>query len=146
MNAKCYVRYGYKYFIYIIIYTMIYTKNSDWSIQSISGDNSITLSEYYKATITYDKEYEVVVTEDAAEQITDVDAKGKTIVLGTRVVQKPVVDKEGKPVVKKEIREVRYNPYDAQSVVIIPDDAKVITEEEYNKLLEEQKAKLQAQK
>ena len=122
---------------------MIYTKNSDWSIQSISGDNSITLSEYYKATITYDKEYEVVVTEDAAEQITDVDAKGKTIVLGTRVVQKPVVDKEGKPVVKKEIREVRYNPYDAQSVVIIPDDAKVITEEEYNKLLEEQKAKLQ---
>mgnify|MGYP003619965411 CR=1 FL=1 len=122
---------------------MIYTKNSDWSIQSTSGDQSITLSEYYKATITYDKEYEVVVTEDAAEQITDVDAKGKTIVLGTRVVQKPVVDKEGKPVVKKEIREVRYNPYDAQSVVIIPDDAKVITEEEYNKLLEEQKAKLQ---
>lgn len=122
---------------------MIYTKNYNWSIQSTSGDQSITLSEYYKATITYDKEYEVVVTEDAAEQITDVDAKGKTIVLGTRVVQKPVVDKEGKPVVKKEIREVRYNPYDAQSVVIIPDDAKVITEEEHNKLLEEQQAKLQ---
>ena len=125
---------------------MIYTKNYNWSIQSTSGDQSITLSEYYKATITYDKEYEVVVTEDVTEQITDVDAKGNTIVLGTRVVQKPVVDKEGKPVVKKEIREVRYNPYDAQSVVIIPDDAKVITEEEYNKLLEEQQAKLQAQK
>ena len=122
---------------------MIYTKNYNWSIQSTSGDQSITLSEYDKATITYDKEYEVVVTEDAAEQIADVDAKGKTIVLGTRVVQKPVVDKEGKPVVKKEIREVRYNPYDAQSVVIIPDDAKVITEEEYNKLKEEQQAKLQ---
>ena len=72
---------------------MIYTKNYNWSIQSTSGDQSITLSEYDKATITYDKEYEVVVTEDAAEQIADV--------------------------------------------------AKVITEEEYNKLKEEQQAKLQ---
>ena len=55
------------------------------------------------------------------------------------------LDEKGNPIIKEKVREiVRYNPYDGEYVVI-PDDAKVITEEEYNKLLEEQKAKLQAQ-
>ena len=95
---------------------------------------SITLSEYKKATITYDKEYEVAVTEDVKEEITDTDAKGNTIVLGTRVVQKPKLDKEGKQVVKKEIMTVTHNPYDGY--VIIPDDATILTEEEYKKEIE----------
>lgn len=112
---------------------MIFYKYN-WAICSQNWDQSITQSEYKKATITYDKEYEVAVTEDVTEQITDTDAKGNTIILGTRVVKKPVVDKEGNAVVTKEVREVKYNPYNW--FVIIPDDATVLTEEEYKAELE----------
>ena len=122
-----------QFYLYNNYYTMTYIKRSDWSISSIDRD-VVTQSEYNKATITYDKEYEVAVTEDVKEEITDTDAKGNTIVLGTRVVQKPKLDKEGKQVVKKEIMTVTHNPYDGY--VIIPDDATILTEEEYKKEIE----------
>ena len=146
---------------------MIY-KNTDWSINVI-GWRIITQSVYDKATITYPLEKVIYGTTTEKKEDKVVDADGKEHILRTYEVEVPVtettvvVEKVAKidpdtneeifeevkkevqtPVIKEIVREmVRYNPYDAQSVVIIPDDAKVITEEEYNKLKEEQQAKLQ---
>lgn len=141
---------------------MIYTKNSDWSIQSISWSQYITLSTYDKATITYPVNKVVYKTTTEKKQNTVIDADGKEHILRTYEVEVPVMEKKlvkekiskinpdtneeifeeiekevEEPVISDVIREiVRYNPYDAQWVIIIPDDAKILTEEEYNEFLQ----------
>ena len=113
---------------------MIYTKNSDWSTQSISADKFINISEYNKATITYEVMKPVYKTTTEKKQDTVVDADGKTIVLREYEVEVPVLE-DGKPIVIDNIREkVTYNPYNGY--VIIPDDATILTEEEYQKEIE----------
>lgn len=130
-----------------------YTQNK--AIYNVTGNIPLTQSVYDKATIVYKKSFTLPVTETVQEEITDIDADGNTISLGFREVEKQVVkdekiktkNEEGKTVTQvvstpqftKEVREVRYNPYDDKGVVIIPDDATIITEDEYNKYIEELK-------
>ena len=130
---------------------MKFYKNKD-SIHSVLSE-VIPQSTYDKATVVYKKSFTLPVMETVKEEVTDTDAEGNTISLGFREVQKQVIkeekvkikNEEGKTVTQvvstpqftTEVREVRYNPYDEQWVVIIPDDAKIITEDEYNKIIEE---------
>ena len=130
---------------------MIFYKYN-WAICSQNWDTTLSQSEYDKSTITYDTIIKTPITEDNEVEHTVVDAYGKTIILGTKTIQVPVMETvkvkelndEGKehtvtkeqPLVKEEIVQVRYNPYDEQWAVIIPDDATIISEEEYNKEIE----------
>lgn len=120
-------------------------------------------SVYDSATITYPVEKTIYKTITEKKQDKVVDADGKEHILRTYEVEVPVMEKKivtekvskinpdtneeifeeiekevEAPVVTEVIREmVKYNPYDAQWVVIIPDDAVILTEEEYKKKLEE---------
>lgn len=109
-------------------------KSNDGMLHSISWSKSITISEYNKATITYEAIKPVYKTTTEKKQDTVVDADGNTIVLREYEVDVPVLE-EGKPIIIDNVREtVTYNQYNWY--VIIPDDATILTEEEYQKEIE----------
>lgn len=100
----------------------------------------ITLSEYNKATITYPVEKVVYKMTTEKKQDTVVDADWNTIILKEYEVEVPVLDEKGNPIISWKTREiVRYNKYDSEWVVIIPDDATILTEEQYKAELEKLK-------
>lgn len=135
----------------------MFIKLLNWSIFENNSNDAINQSTYDKATITYPVEKVIYKTTTEKKQDTVVDADGNTIVLREYEVEVPitettvVVEKVSKinpetneevfeeikkeveqPIIEKKYREMaRHNPYDAQWVVIISDDAKVLTEEEY---------------
>jgi len=142
---------------------MIFYKTSIWTYVKTSWEKVVSQSEYDKATIVYEALAQTPIVIEKEIGHTVVDAYGNTIVLWTKTITEPVVeivevdipvlDKEWNPVlgkkwevktqkwkkeqqcVKEEIKKVRYNQYD-NWYIIIPDDATIVSEEEYNKEIE----------
>lgn len=104
----------------------------------------VSQSLYDKADITYPVEKVIYQTKKETKVDKVIDADGKEVILRIYEVEVPVVDKDNNPIIKEKVREiVRYNPYDEEWYTPINDKYTIITEEEHNKLLEEQQAKLQ---
>lgn len=121
---------------------MINYKSNDGMLHSISWSEYINQSEYDKATIEYPVEKVVYKTTTEKKQDTVIDADGKEHILREYEVAVPVLDEEWNPVIESKEREiVRYNKYNSEWVVIIPDDATVLTEEQYKAELEKLKTK-----
>lgn len=104
----------------------------------------IAQSLYDKANITYPIEKTIYQTQKETKVDKVIDADWKEVILRTYEVETPILDEKGNPIIKEKVREMaRYNHYDVEWYTPINDKYTIIAEEEYNKLLEEQKAKLQ---
>ena len=130
---------------------MIYIKQKNWILQYMSWDKAMSQSEYNKANIEYSDFVKVPVTkqEKQIREITTTNKDGEifvvakdTFVATVSVTETIVVEENGEEVKIPlfETVEVKktYNPY--VGYVIIPDDAVVLTEEEYNKEIEKFKS------
>lgn len=107
----------------------MFVKFPDGSMSNYTSSKIIHQSVYDKVTITYPANKVVYKTTTEKKQDTVVDADGKEHILRTYEVEVPVLE-DGKPVVIENVREkVSYNPYNGY--VIIPDDATILTEAEY---------------